>query len=44
MYDSVSGTITNKRKEQLQAKIEKQQELGDDGLLMEDTYLAEINT
>ena len=43
VHDAVSGVLANKQKQQLQIEIEKQQELGDDGLLEEDAYLAEIN-
>ena len=43
VHDAVSGVLANKQKQQLQIEIEKQQELGDDGLLEEDYYLAEIN-
>ena len=41
--DRVSGTLATARKEELQQEIEKQQELGADGLLAEDKYLAEVN-
>ena len=43
VHDTISGTIATKRKEELQMEIERQQELGDDGLLEEDKYLAEVN-
>ena len=43
VHDSVSGTLANADKEQLQLEIDKQREMGDDGLLEEDQYLAEIN-
>jgi hypothetical protein len=37
------GTIATARKEELLREIERQQELGDKGLLEEDKYLAEVN-
>ena len=43
VHDRVSGTLATARKEELQQEIEKQQELGADGLLAEDKYLAEVN-
>ncbi len=39
----VLGTIATARKEELLQEIERQQELGDAGLLEEDKYLAEVN-
>ena len=43
VHDHVSGTLATASKEQLMDEIEEQQELGDDGLLDEDKYLAEVN-
>ena len=43
MHDPVSGIIATARKEELLVEIERQQELGDAGLLEEDKYLAEVN-
>ncbi len=43
VHDPVSGTIVTARKENLIQEIERQQELGDAGLLEEDKYLAEVN-
>jgi hypothetical protein len=37
------GTLTTQRKEELQMEIECQQELGTEGLLDDDCYLAECN-
>jgi hypothetical protein len=43
VHDSVLGTIATVKKEELLREIERQQELGDAGLLEEDKYLAEVN-
>ncbi len=43
VHDRVQGTQATLRKEVLQKEIEAQQELGYNGLLEEDQYLAEIN-
>ena len=43
VHDRISGTIATQRKEELQMEIERQQELGTEGLLEEDCYLAECN-
>ena len=43
MHDPVSGTVATAKKEESQVEIERQRELGDAGLLEEDTYLAEVN-
>src|SRR5210317_2207056 len=43
VHDKVTGTLITKRKEELQAEIEIQQDLGDQGLLEEDMFLAEVN-
>ena len=43
MHDRISGTLPTQRKEGLQMEIERQQELGMEGLLEEDCYLAECN-
>ncbi len=43
VHDLVLGTIATARKEELLWEIEQQQELGDEGLLEEDKYLAVVN-
>ena len=43
VHDHISGTLANANKEKLQLEIDRQRELGDDGLLEEDKYLAEVN-
>ena len=43
VHDRISGTLATQRKEELQMEIERQQELGTEGLLEEDCYLAECN-
>jgi hypothetical protein len=43
VHDLVLGTIVMAKKEELLREIERQQELGDTGLLEEDKYLAEVN-
>jgi len=43
VHDPVSGTIATAKKEELLVEIERQQELGDAGLLEEDKYLAVVN-
>jgi hypothetical protein len=43
VHDPVSGTIATAKKEELLLEIEQQRKLGDDGLLEEDKYLAEVN-
>ncbi len=43
VHDQISGTLATQRKEELQMEIECQQELGMEGLLEEDCYLAECN-
>ncbi len=43
VHDPVLGTTATARKEELLQEIERQQELGDEGLLEEDKYLAEVN-
>jgi hypothetical protein len=43
VHDRVQGTQAMLQKEELQKKIEAHQELGYDGLLDEDQYLAEVN-
>ncbi len=42
VHDRIAGTLATQRKEELQMEIERQQELGTEGLLEEDCYLAEI--
>ncbi len=43
VHDRVTGALANKRKEELLIEIEKQRDLGDEGPLEEDQFLAEIN-
>ncbi len=43
MHDRITGTIAAQRKEELQMEIERQQELGTEGLLEEDSFLADCN-
>ncbi len=43
VHDGISGRHATLRKEELQLEIERQQELGTDGLLDEDCHLAECN-
>jgi hypothetical protein len=43
VHDPVSGTIATAKKEELLVEIERQQDLGNAGLLEEDKYLAEVN-
>ena len=43
MHDPVSGTIATAKKEELLLEIERQRDLGNDGLLEEDEYLAKVN-
>ncbi len=43
VHDLVLDTIATARKEELLQEIKWQQELGDEGLLEEDKYLAEVN-
>ena len=43
VHDRVSGALATARKEEIQAEIEKQQELGATELLEEDKYLLEVN-
>ena len=43
VHDRIAGTLATQRKEELQMEIERQQELGKEGLLEEDCYLAECN-
>eukprot|EP00584_Thalassiosira_punctigera_P003588 CAMPEP_0172531740 /NCGR_PEP_ID=MMETSP1067-20121228/5014_1 /TAXON_ID=265564 ORGANISM="Thalassiosira punctigera, Strain Tpunct2005C2" /NCGR_SAMPLE_ID=MMETSP1067 /ASSEMBLY_ACC=CAM_ASM_000444 /LENGTH=222 /DNA_ID=CAMNT_0013316143 /DNA_START=548 /DNA_END=1216 /DNA_ORIENTATION=+ len=43
VHDAIAGELVTKKKEELQQEIEKQCELGDDGLLPEDKFLAEVN-
>jgi hypothetical protein len=45
VHDPVSGTIVTAKKEEeeLLLEIERQCKLGDNGLLEEDKYLAEVN-
>ena len=43
VHDSVSGAIASQRKEEIQHEIEKQQDLGEEGLTADDHYLMEVN-
>ena len=43
VHDRTSGQLISEHKEQLRMEIEKQSELGAEGLLPEDQYLLEIN-
>ena len=43
VHDRIMGTLTTQQKEELQMEIERQQELGTEGLLGDDCYLAECN-
>ncbi len=43
MHDKVSGLIANKSKEQLQHEIERQIDLGGEGLLENDRWMVEVN-
>lgn len=43
VHDRVAGTMVNQRREELVVEIRQQQELGDEGLLEEDKFLAEVN-
>ncbi len=43
VHDPVSGTIATAKKEKLLLEIERQRDLGNDGLLEEDKYLAKVN-
>ena len=43
VHDRVTGDAATRRKEEIQMEIEKQQELGENGLLQEDKFLMEVN-
>ncbi len=43
IHDSISGTWTTARKEEIQSAIEAQQEMGAEDLLEEAQYLVEVN-
>ena len=43
VHDAISGAAATRRKEEIQMEIERQQDLGADGLLEEDHYMLEIN-
>jgi hypothetical protein len=43
VHDRISGLQATIRKEEIQAEIEEQQEIGFDGFLQEDAYLGECN-
>ncbi len=43
IHDRLNGTQVTLRKEELQREIESQQEMGMEGLMEEDQYLAEVN-
>jgi len=42
VYDRMAGDTASKRKEEIQMEIEKQQELRDESLLEDSTYLMEM--
>ena len=43
VHDKITGTLATQQKEELQMKIEHQQEIGTEGLLDDDCYLVECN-
>ena len=43
VYDNITGLLHTHRMDELQIEIEKQQEIGAEGLLKEDPFLAEVN-
>ena len=43
IHDSVAGTLATSRKEDIQREIEKQIEMGEEGLLEEDLWMLEVN-
>ena len=43
VHDRITGTLATQQKNELQMEIERQQELGTEGLLDDDCYLAECN-
>jgi hypothetical protein len=43
VHNLVLGIIATAKKEELLVKIKQQRKLGDEGLLEEDKYLAELN-
>ena len=43
VHDELAGVIVTQRKEEIQMEIERQQDLGEEGLLDEDKYLLEVN-
>jgi hypothetical protein len=43
VHDRITGTLATQQKEELQMETERQQELGTEGLLDNDCYLAEYN-
>jgi hypothetical protein len=43
VHDRISGALATQKKKELQMEIERQQELGTEGLLEEDRYLADCN-
>jgi hypothetical protein len=43
IHDSILGTQTTARKEEIQSAIEAQQEMGTEDLMEEDQHLAEVN-
>jgi hypothetical protein len=44
VHNRTTGTLDTQRKEEIQMEIEQQRELGTEGLLEEDCYLAECNS
>lgn len=43
VHDRVAGSLATANEEEIQVEIEKQWELGDNGLMTEARYLAEVN-
>ena len=42
VHDSTTGTLITRIKEEIQLEIEKQKELGSEGLIEEDKFLEEV--
>ena len=43
VHDSISGVLVTRDKEELQMEIEKQRELGGEGLVEQDKWMMEVN-
>ena len=43
VHDKITGVLATKKKEELQREIQRQQELGEEGLDEADKFLLEIN-